>query len=140
MVTTIETTQQKNIIETSTINKALWFSRHAPTSAQLAEIQEMGYELVEIERGKRLGMIDLTEHEHVNEILNELYVLQDETQAKAVFGVFPTPLLHVMHSLSKDQPYEAYNLICYAAWNVMRNIEGQKPTFQHKCWQEIGYL
>ena len=41
------------------MKKALWFSRHAPSAAQVAEIAAMGYEIAAQEDGLRLGAMNL---------------------------------------------------------------------------------
>jgi hypothetical protein len=47
--------------------------------------------------------------------------------------LFTCPQMHDASIGSGDYP-------CFAAWNVMRSIEGQKPTFEHRQWLGIGRL
>lgn len=118
------------------IKNALWFSRHKPTEAQLAEISALDYNLVALKAGLELGSENIESIGHANRLICELIALSFDFDATAVFGVFPTPMLGLMYarSGSKDP------IPCFAAFNISRSVEGQKPSFEHKQWMQIGSL
>ena len=52
------------------MKKALWFSRHAPSAAQVAEIAAMGYEIAAMDDGLRLGAMNLADDGDLNAALS----------------------------------------------------------------------
>jgi len=122
--------------------KILWFSRHQPTAEQIAEIRERfpGFE-IDIDFGIELGSRNLNNRQDLENVLAEIGRLKPQ----AIYGVFPTPILAKMHSFEvgmhfmascKGLPY----VPCFAAWNVNRAPEGERPAFQHKIFLLIGRL
>jgi len=118
------------------MNNAIWFSRHQPTESQLAEISAMGYTLVALNLGIELGSENIESIGHANRLVCELVALCHDNDATAVFGVFATPMLGLMYSRLKIDE----QIPCFAAFNISRSIEGQKPSFEHKQWMQIGTL
>lgn len=116
------------------MKNAIWFSRHQPTESQLAEISAMGYTLVALPLGIELGSENIESIGHANRLVCELVALCYDNNATAVFGVFATPMLGIMYARTSE------SIPCFAAFNVSRSIEGQKPTFEHKQWIQIGNL
>lgn len=124
----------------TTTRKAVWFSRHQPTADQIEDALSLGFAIEAIEMGIALGSRDIQTMEDLGEVLSELRALVDKTGAEAVFGVFPAPVASSLYmELCSFRP-ESRRVPLYAAWNVSRTPEGGKPTFQHKCWMEVGQL
>ena len=122
------------------MKNAIWFSRHAPTTEQKAEIERLGFTLKEIEAGMKYGARALNDELDVDGLVFSITDMVDENDAKAIFGVAPTPLLGwayrdtpMVVGLKKATPF-------YAAWNVLRTPEGGKPTFSHYKWEIIADL
>ena len=112
--------------------KAVWFSRHDPTKEQIEEAQKLGYTIVAIEFGKKLGAMELQTEESVDAMMDAIRNLVVEHKAEAIFGVSSVPIQGRFCSFAKI-PF-------FAAWNVMRSVAGEKPTFQHKKWVFVGSL
>jgi hypothetical protein len=122
---------------------ALWFSRHAPTSAQVAEIAAMGCEIAALDDGLRLGAMTIADDGDLNAVLTALLGLAAKHQAAAVFGVFSAPVQECLHRTAEDAVQRGEwgkALPCYAAWNVQRSAEGGKPTFEHRRFCCVGAL
>ena len=121
---------------------AVWFSRHAPTEEQLAEIEEMCYQLIDIPSGMGLGSRSINSDNDLADMVKSIRVLVERGGARAIFGVFPAPLQwmlvegvyysHVGNNLVTD------GVGCYASWNVSRMVEGGKPSFTHKRFVSVG--
>ena len=125
------------------MKKAIWFSRHAPTPAQLAEIAAMGYEIAGQDVGLRLGARNLADGYDVSAALLALLGLAAEHGAEACFGVFAAPVQECLHRTANDavQAGEwSKPLTCYAAWNVQRSQDGGKQTFAHRRFCCVGAL
>ena len=124
---------------------AVWFSRHHPTVAQIKEIEALGFSLVEVETGMSLGGMSLEGDAGVEACVAGIRELAHRHGAGAVFGVYPTPVMAIafqkaLESVERGDIVPNALLTLFAAWNVTRSIEGGKPTFCHKKWQEIGVL
>lgn len=129
--------------EPNKMKKAIWFSRHAPTPAQIAELAERGYEIAALEKGMSLGSISIDNDVDVHCVGQALLDLCAETEAKTVAGVFATPMQEVLYRTAADAVLTGHwdNAIpCLAAWNVMRSQDGGKPTFEHRRFVQIGAL
>ena len=120
---------------------AIWFSRHAPTEAQLQEIAARSYHLVGVAEGMALGARALTSGEDVEDVVAGIAKQLVAHKAEAIFGVFPTPILawwdlgaEQAHFLGSNVP----RYPCYASWNVQRSEEGKAPTFVHKVWMQVA--
>jgi hypothetical protein len=125
------------------MKKALWFSRHAPSAAQLAEVAAMGFEIAAQDDGLRLGAMNLADDGDLNAVLSALLGLSAEHGAEAVFGVFAAPVQECLHRTANDVvPAGEWGkpLTCYAAWNVQRSTDGGKPTFEHRRFCCVGAL
>ena len=122
---------------------AMWFSRHAPSAAQVAEMAAMGYEIAAQEDGLRMGAMNLADDGDLNAVLSALLGMAAEHQAEAVFGVFAAPVQECLHRTANDAVQAgAWGrvLSCYAAWNVQRSSDGGKPTFEHRRFCCVGAL
>lgn len=117
------------------MKSAIWFSRHQPTESQLAEISAKGHTLVALNLGIELGSENIESIGHANRLVCELVALCHDNDATAVFGVFATPILGIMYARTNTCA-----IPCFAAFNISRSIEGQKPSFEHKQWMQIGTL
>jgi hypothetical protein len=136
------------IVETVTerkrdMKKALWFSRHQPTAAQVDEIAAMGYAIDALDDGLRLGAVNLADDGDLDAVLSALLGLASEHSAEACLGVFAAPVQELMHRTANDAVQAGEwgrALTCYAAWNVQRSTDGGKPTFAHRRFCCVGGL
>lgn len=125
------------------MKKALWFSRHAPSAAQVQEIAAMGYEIAAQDDGLRLGAMNLADDGDLNAVLSAVLGLAAEHGAEACFGVFAAPVQECLHRTANDAVQAGEwpkALTCYAAWNVQRSTDGGKPTFAHLRFCCVGAL
>lgn len=128
---------------------AIWLSRHAPTADQIADAKRLGYDIVALAEGQRLGALDLREEGDVKALVSAVLGLCAEHGARAIFGVVAAPLAAQLHRSANDAVHrgewaqavpETGDVPVFAAWNVQRTVEGGKPTFLHRCWLPVGYL
>jgi hypothetical protein len=125
------------------MKKAIWFSRHAPSAAQVAEVAAMGFEIAAQDDGFRLGAMNLADDGDLNAVLSALLGLAAEHGAEACFGVFAAPVQECLHRTANDAVQAGEwgkPLTCYAAWNVHRSTDGGKPTFAHRRFCCVGAL
>ena len=118
---------------------AIWFSRHQPTPAQLQEIADKGYALHGVEEGIALGGRNLNTEEDVTSLMEDLSAVLRQHKSRVIFGVIPAPLMVFAPQCSIDFN-TGDRVYIHVAWNVMRAIEGEKPSFEHKCWVDAGQL
>jgi hypothetical protein len=123
------------------MKKAIWFSRHQPTQAQIDDafhgVVLWDVEIVAVSEGMALGSINLESDEDVTKVVTEIRALVQKHQADMVLGVFPVPVQAILVAFGEaDEPVT----MCYAAWNIQRSQEGGKPTFTHKEWMFVGAL
>ncbi len=120
---------------TTETTAAVWFSRHAPTAAQIADIRVLGHHLAEMQAGMMLGAQSINTFTDRDAMMGALRELVVRNGAEAIFGVAPTPILGAMHrgilGSKRTVPF-------YASWNVQRSAEGGKPTFEHFLFEEVG--
>ena len=124
--------------------KAIWFSRHAPSTAQLNEIAAMGFELIATNEGMQLGATNMTNSDDIHAVISSLLSLASYLEARACFGVFAAPIQEAINA-SADRAilrgdYVGTELACYAAWNIARANGDGKPSFEHKRWCCVGTL
>ena len=121
---------------------AVWFSRHTPTKDQREDLRERGFTLVGVEEGMTLGALNLDNDDGVRAVTQRLSKLCAETSAHLIVGVFPTPLLGVLHRIAEGAVWSGRwpkpAIPCWAAWNVARSQEGEKPTFEHRQFVQVG--
>lgn len=123
---------------------ALWLSRHEATPEQIREIRALGFAPVLLSDGLELGRRSINDETDLKRFLEELRALIALIGIRAIFGVFPTPLLGVMHegaerAVQNGDWFSSVDIPCYAAWNVNRTPEGGgKPTFEHKQFVLVG--
>ena len=119
------------------MKQALWFSRHLPTADQLTDAEKIGFTIIRIPAGIVMGARELKDKEEVRQLVLQLISEAEESEASAIFGVFPVPILEYCH-------YSGYTdgmpIHLYSSWNVNRAKEGEKPTFAHLAWCQIGEL
>jgi|BioPla2DNA2_1021312.scaffolds.fasta_scaffold34125_4 hypothetical protein len=125
-----------------TKRNAIWFSRHQPTVAQLAEISAMGWQLCKLEDGLRLGAMNLQDDGDVHDVGYALLALAAKAEADAIIGVWTAPMQEVLARTAQDcvQLGEWRGVPCYAAWNTSRAQEGGKPVFEHRRFCCVGRL
>lgn len=121
---------------------AIWFSRHQPNEAQLAEISARGWQLYKLEDGLRLGAMNLQDDGDVHAVGSALLALAAESEADAIIGVWTAPMQEVLARTAQDcvQLGEWRGVPCYAAWNTSRPAEGGKPIFEHRRFCCVGRL
>jgi hypothetical protein len=119
------------------MKKVLWISRHRPTVKQLDEMTANGEELV---TDIQFGSMNINTDEDVQKYFNTFNNLLEEIDPVAIYGVFPTPVLHDFAlNMAQHMDYDAEVFIpVYAAWNIQRSVEGEKPTFEHKKFMQVG--
>ena len=94
------------------------------------------YEIAVLDLGISLGSISLRSIDDVHYIIYELVNLCTDTGATMVAGVFPAPIQAFLH-MSCDT---GFSIPCFASWNVMRALEGEKPSFEHKQFVLVGEM
>lgn len=125
--------------------KGLWFSRHEMTEDQHLQNKMLGWGILDDSLTKELATrsleADMDTVEVWTQLLNRIVTLRVD----GVFGVFPTPIQELISEdtrrwarMEVDAPERAVR--CYAAWNVRRSVEGQKPTFEHYRWCSVGVI
>ena len=120
------------------MNNVLWFSRHAPSEAQLAEIAAAGETIAGLAEGETLGSIPLKNEEDVTRVIAELFALAEQHNARKIYGVFATP---IQSSIFRSRATRGGQKIeCFAAWNILRAETGGKGTFEHMKFAGVGTL
>lgn len=99
-----------------------------PTDDQLKEISNMGFGIVNLERGMDIGRINFQTENEVRVIADMICAIED---VKAIFGVFPAPLQEALNWTRGLKPM-------YSAWNVQRMEEGKPATFTHLRFCKVG--
>jgi len=124
------------------MKNAVWFSRHQPTSAQLAECEQRGWNVVALDQGMELGARNILDDGDVYAIGQALLGLAKEHSAVAIIGVWTAPMQELLARTAQDavQIGDWRGASCYAAWNVMRPVEGGKPVFEHRRFCAVGRL
>jgi hypothetical protein len=118
------------------MKNAMWISRHEMSEKQLDEIKSLGYELILNQIGKKLGSMNINSNEDLCIYAEELGETFEKGDVKAIFGVFPTPVLEWFWQIRAG----INPVMVYSAWNVNRAEEGQKPSFEHKCFCLISQI
>lgn len=121
---------------------AIWFSRHQPTAAQLAECEQRGWQVAGLDEGIKLGAMNLLDDGDVHAVGAALLALAQEHSAAAIIGVWTAPMMELLARTAQDavQLGEWGGVECYAAWNVSRPTEGGKPVFEHRRFCAVGRL
>ena len=123
------------------MKNAIWFSRHPATEEQLAEIKEMGFQL--LGDSGILPMMTMSP-ENLPAIVSGLEKSIVSRDAHAVFGVFAAPLQNQLHHTAEAAvmrgDWLSADVPCFAAWNITRPVEGGKPTFHHHRFLHVGNL
>ena len=113
------------------MQKAIWLSRHQPTADQLSEIRNMGFEIVELEKGIELGKVNIQTEQELAQLAEQVHELSNDSYAMVIFGVFPPPLMEAVR-------HQAGRRDMYSSWNVQRSDEGGAPTFTHLRFCKVG--
>lgn len=112
------------------MNKCIWFSRHAMTEAQAAEIAAAGYQVIEDAKVSTMAMANMTSDEEVRETIMYMMLLRDRYAVNRFYGVFPPAIRSAL--LAWTGMFSGNTIELWEAWNVQRTPEGGKPTFEHK--------
>lgn len=97
-----------------------------------------------MEEGTALGAVAIDDN--ASDVVGALCALAERENARAIFGVFATPILGVAFAevrpcLDAEFFVTRETLALYASHNVSRTPEGAaKPTFAHKAWVQVGVL
>lgn len=109
----------------------------------------MGYDLKATTQGTSLGSMDIRDNGDVAACVSGLLGHCADTGAVAIFGVFAAPILAQLARTSEDIRVRGERVEpsggkgdypCFAAWNVMRSVEGGELTFEHRQWLGIGMI
>jgi hypothetical protein len=127
------------------MKRAIWFSRHQPSREQIEDAASIGYDIILTEEGAALGAMELKDEGDVRACVYGLFVCCAEQWATAIFGVFPVPILALIARTSDDirrrgEGDNESDIPCFAAWSVMRSVEGGGLSCQHRQWLDIGRL
>lgn len=127
------------------MKKAIWFSRHSPTTEQLADALRLGYEITVSEYFTELAGRNLTNDEEVIAVVDELIMHCQSNWpngSTAVFGVFAAPVQSAIYETSIRFHADGNGLGAqvFASWNINRTPEGGKPTFVHYKWVQVGVM
>lgn len=112
------------------MNKAVWFSRHAITESQSAEIAAAGYEIFHDDKVSEMATANMTSDEEVMEIIMYMMLLRDRYAVNRFYGVFPPALRSAL--LAWTGMFGGNTIELWESWNVQRSPDGGKPTFEHK--------
>ena len=99
---------------------------------ELLNTELEGFELVDLNYGLELGGLNAVDKKTLEMILASLNGMVEKNEAKAVFGVFSAPVQETLLTTS--------GIPCYSAWNVMRTVEGERPTFEHQRFCLTGRM
>jgi hypothetical protein len=126
------------------MKKAIWFGRHNPTPAQYEDAARLGYVFLVTPQATALGSMTLQDNIDVLACINGLLGHVFDYEADAIFGVFAVPILaqiaRTFDDIRQRGEVAPGDVPCFAAWNVQRSQEGDKPTFKHRQWLNIGWL
>jgi hypothetical protein len=124
-------------------SKVIWFSRHAPTAEQLADLASERREIVALEKGMALGACAINSEGDLQAVIGDLRDLAKDQGAVAIYGVFATPVQSIIADRTvREAPHSGSDdcIPCWASWNVARSVEGGKPTFSHRRFMWVGFL
>ena len=137
------------------MKKAIWFSRHTPTQAQLDDAAQMGFEIIVTDEASEMAALSIETEEQVDRVVNFPEAQADRVvnflrdSHCAVFGVFPPPVQERITLLTQSEIIDALDCEvsgekradwspCFSAWNVTRSVEGGPATFTHHKWVLVG--
>lgn len=112
-----------------TMNKAIWFSRHALTEEQAEEIAAAGYEVISDAKVSEMAKQNITSEEEVMNIVDSFMELRNHG-VNRIYGVFPPALRSAL--LAWTGMFGGNTVELWEAWNITRSPDGGKPTFEHK--------
>ena len=124
------------------MKKAIWFSRHVPTVAQIEDAAKMGFELIPSPHITAAARTELVTSLDVAKAVDSLKLEVLGSKAAAVFGVFAAPVQgELVETAERTATGDGVSSVpCYASWNIQRPEEGGKPTFQHRGWIYVGRI
>lgn len=126
------------------MKKAFWFSRHAPTEAQIHDLKSLGYELVVNQASYELGNTQLRSSADVDSVIGDILSECRACGADVCAGVFPVPIAEAaMYTADASITMGDYlpgTVVLWAAWNNTRSEEGKAPTFVHLKFCRVGLL
>lgn len=112
------------------MKKCIWFSRHALTEEQAAEIAAAGYEVIADAFASKMATANMTSDEEVMGVIMYMQLLRDRVGVRRFYGVFP-PILRAA-LLTWREKLGGAPIELWEAWNIQRSPDGGKPTFEHK--------
>lgn len=112
------------------MNKCIWFSRHAMTEAQAAEIAAAGYQVIEDAKVSTMAMANMTSDEEVRETIMYMQQLLRNSGVQRFYGVFPPAIRSAL--LAWTGMFSGNTIELWESWNINRSPDGGKPTFEHK--------
>lgn len=128
---------------TRNLKTALWAFPYTPSEKQLAEIENLGYKIVDLTSGIVLGSININDYNDVIEFMSSLFLLSHLNQAYAVFGEFPTPIQERIHltanSAVRFGEWPENPIVCYSSWKST-SCDNSNSMLTHKKFCCIGAL
>ena len=119
------------------MHTVIWFSRHALTPAQLAELKEEHGDDVRILIPSALSSKELNTEDDALDVHDKLCTYAAKHRACAIYGVLAAPMFY---AIDERNTYPRLKLPFYTAWNVQRTKQGEKPTFEHKRFVFTAYV
>ena len=122
----------------------VWFSRHEPSAAQIAELAESRTTLVAVAEGMALGAMSINTEEDYLLIVSQLKMLVSKHKADSVTGVFTTDFLedsiNYLHNCVARGDFFPGSFSLVGTKNAMRPVEGGRPAYEHRGFGTVGIL
>lgn len=115
------------------MEKIIWFSRHQIADSQMMEIKDRHGIDVEIINFGKEASVNLNTDDDADKLMDDFLHTLMAKEIAGIYGVFPTPIQSFISRNFTGVP-------CFAAWNVQRSVEGEKPTFVHKKFCRVGFM
>lgn len=113
-------------------NVCLWVSRHTLTDEQRAELNRVFcVDEIEENTSMSLGNLPITSEFELKTWVDMLNEIITKHSATMIAGVWAVPILPYVLDIAKKMPV-------LSAWNVQRSDLGQKPTFLHYKFINLG--
>jgi hypothetical protein len=109
----------------------------------MADLAANNRQVVALAEGMALGARNINDRTEWCAVTHELRALAKSQCAPEVYGVFAAPIqASIATRTAAERPHSGPEdvVMCYAAWNVARSVEGGKPSFTHKEFLWVGVL
>lgn len=116
----------------TTNHAALWFSRHPMTGEQRQEISDRFGDPAIIDAAD-LAARNINSAGDLREVVSGVESLVRAHNVGAIFGVLAAPVAAEAFQSEGDE-----SVALFAAWNVNRTPDGERPTFRHAGFVRVG--